>query len=231
MAEIRDTLIRAHLTSLRSSIGATHPAVDEALLHQLHGRKEYTEMFGVITQQMGLTNRIFVGYVRNNAGPKKAPAWTLLRTPVPLFGTQEFRDYSVTTYIRNQFLKDAPFETVVYTIVHELAHILLASLQSPLWGVEEAVDLAVLLLGYGKFYAAGKEYTTAAQDKKRAPDAGSPFADLKKPFEDLLEKFGVTQKSGVPNTTYTIGYLTADEISYAEKLIANYRKGSAQAQS
>jgi hypothetical protein len=85
-----------------------------------------------------------------------------------------------------------PSPSLVFAIAHELAHVLLTAFRSNLNVDEEATDLLAILLGYGTFYAAGKTY--------RCPQSsglGFPFGQ----------------------SEYTSGYLSREEIIYAEMLL------------
>ncbi len=224
MSEIRVTLIRDHIAALWNSFGGQHLSVDEVLLRELHAKKDYTGMFGVVKKQMLLSLRLQVGFV-NKGGPRHAPAWVDLRLSGPLYGTEEYKRTIFTVFIKKAFLAEAPFESVVYAIAHELAHVLLASLGNTLCVVEEAVDLTVLLLGYGKFYAQGREYpSSSVHNRNKEEEDGGLFVNILKPLSNFLESIGAKKKKTPWVGKLALGYLSPDEIRFAETLICERRR-------
>ncbi len=224
MSEIRDTLIREHLGRLWGTLGPQPLPVNELMLRRLYENKDYTEMFGLVKSQMVLSLQLRIGFV-NKGGPANTPAWTPLRTELPIYGTEAYKRTLVTIFIRKIFLAQAPFATVVYAMAHELAHILLLSLRNPLYVDEVAADLAVLLCGYGKFYAAGRVYDVPAEREVHKEKKGFDlFADILEPFDDLFGRIDAKKDATSEVAVRTVGYLSANEIHYAEKLIVARRR-------
>ena len=228
MLNIRDRAIQEYLTALFATLGKNHLPIDEVMLRKLHGEKDYTGMVRLIQDQMLLTLRVRVGFV-NKGGPPDAVAWTYHNNrTLPIYGTVAYKRTLVTFYIRKSFLEHASFESVVYAIVHELSHILLESLRNPLHSVEEAVDLTVLVLGYGRFCAIGKTYNPLLKVEIPVPKVTSLSGRIQAKWSFALERFGLKEpeKPQVINkvSRRSLGYLSRDEILYAEKLIATMRR-------
>lgn len=74
---------------------------------------------------------------------------------LPLYGSPEFSDASFSLLVDAGHFARQSYEVFVYGMAHELSHILLASSRHPLQDLETAVDLSVMVLGFGKFMMIG----------------------------------------------------------------------------
>ncbi|HXK37632.1 MAG TPA: hypothetical protein VJ579_01015 [Candidatus Paceibacterota bacterium] len=193
MATIRSKLIEDRLGKLINMFGRMHDPVDVLELIRLFEKHEFRGMVAVIKRQMRLSMPIRVCYVNDpRYGPEKCVAWVDGLNFVPFFGTQNIRGEMASMYLRQHALVDMPSPSLIFAIAHELAHVLLTAFRSELNTDEEATDLLAILLGYGTCYAAGKTY-----------QCKYPFG-ANFPFE---------------RSEFTSGYLSIDEIIYAEMLI------------
>lgn len=152
---MRKKLVEDHINSLRASFGPVKVPIAEERLRVLYDAKDYGQMIGVIQKTLCLDMRVFMALV-NSGGPKNAPAWIHKPGVVPMINTSSFRQYSVILYLRKSFLAEAPFETAVMAIAHELSHVVLDAVRHPLRTEEEAVDLTAMLLGFRDFFVTGR---------------------------------------------------------------------------
>ncbi len=221
MSDIRDVLIRNHIARLWGVLGPQPLPVDEAMLRKQFEEKDYTGMFKAIKEQMVLLLQLRIGFV-NKGGPEGVPAWIQGKLSYPIYGTPEYKRTKETIFIRKSFLAQAQFPSVVYAMAHELSHVLLGSLQHQLRNDEVAADLTVLLCGYGSFYKEGRVYSFPAEEGESGEE--SFLSDLLEPFNELTRSFGGTTSASPAYTTRTLGYLTENEIRFAEKIIAFRRR-------
>ncbi len=108
-------------------------------------------MVALARGHFGLPISLRLGHVKSG-GPRGAPAWVEMPSPMPAVGTMEFRKLRLTIYIREQFLNSASAEMLTAVIAHEISHILLDSGAHKLRREEEAVDLTAMIFGFGEAY-------------------------------------------------------------------------------
>jgi hypothetical protein len=81
----------------------------------------------------------------------------VLRPPnLPLYGTPAFNNFKLLLFIF-KWVADQSFETFVYCIAHELAHIVLDSIRHPLRDNELAADLTAMILGFSDIIKSGRK--------------------------------------------------------------------------
>jgi hypothetical protein len=112
---------------------------------------------------MNVEVKLRVGWV-NSGGPESAVAWIILPHDMPLYGTKEFSDMTITMYLKKSLLKERASDQVSIAIAHELSHVVLESTKHPLRKCEKAVDLTTMLLGFGRLFE------TASHTKERVGD-------------------------------------------------------------
>lgn len=151
--EKRATQIR----KLATFFGGVKPPVNTKELWSLFLKQDFAGLVGVIKSHFHLDLRMRVGFV-NSGGDPNSPAWIRRPTPIPPYGTAAFRSVMATLYIRKDFLCQMPFETVVFCIAHEMAHLALDATGHPLREDEEVVDLVAMLSGFAELYVKGKNY-------------------------------------------------------------------------
>jgi hypothetical protein len=195
---IRTQMILSYLAQLRQSLGARHPILLDQLRNLYHAQ-DYAGMVKFVRDGMGLQLRVRVGLV-NQGGLAGAPAWVSRPTPMPSYGTVEFRETLVTVFLRKSFLNESNFEKVVMAIAHELSHVVLDAVGHGLRECEEAVDLTAMLLGYRDVYVAGSEYLEV-----RPASAWESF------------RLSLRRRIlGVQTRAFqSLGYLTPEEVRYA----------------
>lgn len=187
---MRQALVESYIDRLRVSFGQIRTPIAEERLRALYDAKDYGRMVYHIQTALRLDLTVRLGLV-NKGGPN-APAWISGSVPMPMYGTEAFRQEVVTMYIRKSFLAEVLFDTVVMAIAHELCHVVLNATGHPLREQEEAVDLAAMLLGFRDFYVTGCR-TVRKQQVSRA---------MKLAGYDAYE-------------VSSVSYLTQEEISHA----------------
>ena len=128
--------------------------------------KQYAKCAEAIMRQMGLfENKIKITSYANDKFPSKdcAAFVTLPLNNMPLYGSEQFRNMRIPISIKMS-LTDS-YETFVYSIAHELSHIVLHSVSTPLRVSEIATDIFVMFCGFIPIMEKGKkqpigEYTT-----------------------------------------------------------------------
>lgn|GEM_PF-3206363 len=141
-------------------------------------RGELTKVIREIKNFMGLSCGIgvtlvksgFLAFVQQSPHITEATREALRRMPhkkhsiaaivsypasLPLYGSPEFSDASFPLIVDAEHFARQSYEVFVYAMSHEMAHILLASNRHPLQDLETAVDLSVMVLGFGKFMLMG----------------------------------------------------------------------------
>jgi len=164
-----------------------------------------------VQETLELDMKLRVGLV-SSGGPEKSPAWIDLPMNMPPYGMATFKEMRLTMHVRKSFLHERPFEMVVVGIAHELSHVVLSGTHHPLRREEEAVDLTAMALGYRDFFRRGCEYATVSQVTKQRSFLRSLFA-LRTP----------SALSETISTTHRIGYLTAEEVAFAAKIMDRQR--------
>src|SRR5262249_40133244 len=153
-------------------------------------------MLGWIKQSMKLDLRVGLRIV-NAAGPSP-PMWIETPRPMPAFGTAEFCRTRVVVNARRDLLETRPFTWIVAGFAHELAHVVLFSIDHPLQHQEKAVDLTAMILGYQLFVA----------DAEVTRIEGAWLSTL---LMLILLPLGVFFWRGTSTRTHRLGYLTAAE--------------------
>jgi hypothetical protein len=148
--------VAKYLQQLRQALPYVPPIPVNALT-SLHAAQDYQGMVELIKKTMNVEGRLIVGWV-NSGGPKEmadAPAWIGMPEHMPFYGTQAFRETTITMYVRKSKLAQYTYDQFAILVAHELSHIVLSSIQHPLRRCEKAVDLTAMLLGFRLLYASG----------------------------------------------------------------------------
>ncbi len=178
--------------------------------------KDWNSLLGTVKRQMGLTMPLRLALVNSGSPPgvtENTPAWVQRPIPMPIFGTREFNRTQVTIYIRKSYLAEAPAGAVIVAAAHELAHIVLDSLDHPLRETEEAVDLTAMLLGYQCFFVQDKYYEGVTRLHAKTK-LGEALAGLTDELHSLIR-----EKSRANADIACPGYLTPEERRYAATLL------------
>jgi hypothetical protein len=155
--------VKEYLTQLRQALPYVPPIPVGALV-SLHDAEDYHGMVVLIKKAMNIEGRLKVAWVKSG-GPKEvaeAPAWIEMPADMPFYGTEAFREATITMSIRKSAFEQYTYDQVAVVVAHELSHIVLNSIRHPLRGCEKAVDLTAMLLGFRQLYASGsyKEWST-----------------------------------------------------------------------
>ncbi len=201
-------MIDASISSLVNTFGVRRP-VAEGPLRRLFDAKDYVGMVRVIKTDICKDARIRLGLV-NSGGGEKTAAKVVMPSPMPMYGTREFKQTLVTMYIKKSFLNVCTFEGAAATIAHECAHIVLNSIGHPLRTSEEAVDMTAMILGYRRLHIASVEQIieTRAPLPKLSDDPIGYITGLFSPDREI--------------TVRTFGYLSKEESDYAYRLIERF---------
>jgi hypothetical protein len=194
-------MIDSYLAQLRSSLPFVEP-ISQFQLLELFEKEDYVGMVKLVRDHMRLDLRVRVGLVNNRGGGDDAPAWVSAPTPMPQYGSAEFKQTVVTVFLRKSFLQRSPFQRVVMAVAHELSHIVLLGIGHILQETEEAVDLAAMLLGYRDIYFAGSNlverhpkiygslgYLTPEEVRYASVLLGRPC--FQKSMAEVLNRFGI----------------------------------------
>lgn len=152
-----DMRLREWIDSLAKSFGGPRPPVRDGHLRAHHARGDVPSLVRDIKSHMGIEPRLRIGFV-NSGGPARSPAWIIMPSPMPIFGSKDYKECTLDLFIRKRYIADAPYAALAKTVAHEFAHILLESTYHPLRDIEKAVDLTAMLLGYRDIFIAGKQY-------------------------------------------------------------------------
>jgi hypothetical protein len=89
----------------------------------------------------------------------RIPAFVLRPPNLPLFGTPAFDQFTILLFVARNMLNQ-PAAQFIYGMAHELAHILLDGIRHPLRNIEQAIDLAVMVLGFADVMRFGRRSMT-----------------------------------------------------------------------
>jgi hypothetical protein len=154
--------VEKYLHQLRQALPHV-PPISGWELRSLHEAQDYEGMVRLVRKTMNVEVKLKVGWV-NSGGPESAVAWIILPHDMPLYGTKEFNDMTITMYLKKSLLKERTSDQVSIAIAHELSHVVLESTRHPLRKCEKAVDLTTMLLGFGRLFE------TASHTKERVGD-------------------------------------------------------------
>ena len=202
------TLISGYLDDLTKSIGTIAPPIDDLALRDLYMEKKYPAMLGWIKKSMHLDLRIGLRITQKSNGD--ALMWVETPAVMPPYGTDLFRRTQVVVNARRDVLETQPFQWIVASFAHELAHVVLFSIGHPLQNEEKAVDLTAMILGYEQFILVSEQQTT----KRKGSYWGTATGLL----------FGVVYLPGSETRTERLGYLSADEARAASRYLARARR-------
>jgi hypothetical protein len=153
---MRRELLYQYIRDLSASFGGIKPLIPREPLLTYYKRKNYIEMVRYIRSSMNLDIKILFKIVREN--DENNPAYLEMPTSIPFFGTFAYTLTKVRLHIRKDFICEAPYESVVVAIAHELSHAVLHSIRHDLHKEEVATDLTAMILGYRNFFLRGSTY-------------------------------------------------------------------------
>jgi hypothetical protein len=187
-------------------------AADTTELRLLFAKQDFVGLVGAIKTGCSLDLNMRMGLV-NFGGNPTAPAWVQLPKQMPPYGTDAFRRIRATIYLRKDFLRRMPFETVASVIAHEMAHIVLEATGHPLRDKEKAVDLTAMILGFAELYTIG--VTHRMNHRIYEPEASGAGFTVSS-GDTILRK----------TVSYKFGYLSHEEVQHAASIIKKLRKAA-----
>lgn len=157
--------IKLHIDELIQSLGGgAVQGINPRTLKKLYKERNFAAMLGWIKNSMRLDLRIGLRVVEDDK--HKRPMWIEWTNRIPSIGTMDFRSTRVIVSATHDVLSK-PFNWIVAGFAHELAHVVLSSLNHPLQENEKAVDLTAMILGYKKFIMTAYRTTTEWVDINR----------------------------------------------------------------
>ncbi len=193
--------IRIRIDTLMESIGGVRPAIDPSILRRLFEEDDFPAMLGWIKHSMNLDIKVGLRIVDQNF--VSAPMWIETPSPMPAYGSYEFRRSRVIVNATQVVLRSKPFDWIVAGFAHELSHVILKSLNCKLQDDEKAVDLAAMIIGYRTFIA----------DAQLSKTEGNMLVSLISTL--LILPFGIFSFQGPSRRISRMGYLTESEAADA----------------
>lgn len=199
------------LESLQRSLGPTRSPANRQVLRALWDKKDYPTLLGAVARHMHVDLPLAMRLCAKK-GPGGAPAWVSMPVPMPIYGTQAYCKQKIIVSVHRTFLAQAPFDTLVFALAHECAHIILDGIQHLLKREERAVDLAAMMLGFAEFAADGHRYHEII---RYTEEDRSLRARVRYFLTGTISKKTVTSLG----QGYKIGYLTSEEVQQAIHLV------------
>lgn len=210
--------IEEWLKTLSRSFGPPRNPVDISGLRRLYLEGEITKIIGAVKNSMiPVSMKLQVGYV-NSGGDPAAPAWIETPDPFPPLHSRAFRMHTFRMFIRKSFIAQAPLDSLVSGIAHELAHIVLRSVNHVESNNEKFVDLTAMHFGYDEMFVKGHIAIRSVQTRMPERIPGYLIHLLN---SLTLHRIVFTT---TPFTKY--GYLSEAEIIFAHQRIRETRQGN-----
>lgn len=203
------------LTSLIERFGPLRPEVSLEHALAIYNIEKLAGLVRFVARKFFIHGMpiIRMGLVRKGGGD--APAWVVPLGNVPMHGTEAFRRTKFTLCIRQKYIEEAPFSTLVSTISHEMAHIVLLSVGRQCPHDEKEVDLIAMYFGFSEIHERGKNYQVREKPAQFFWNKHTSFV------QNILRKF--SPRSEVSYRSFTRGYLSSAEVMFATNLIAQRR--------
>jgi hypothetical protein len=115
----------------------------------LYDAKLYNECIFEIKNRMHISCILRVAHNNQCFNKKNALAEIFFDTEIPNYGTREFKQYVVKMIVSLQ-LRTLPSSVYIRSIAHEMAHVVLYSIQSQYKESEIATDIATMILGFSQ---------------------------------------------------------------------------------
>lgn len=128
------------------------PVFDSCYAEKLFTEKRYATLISAIKKHMGITC-----HLRFKVISKELNDLELMRIYLPaifpLYGTKRYEELSLDIFYHQKALSN--FRVFVLGVSHELAHIVLHSLNHHLKTSEKATDITAIMLGFSHFFELG----------------------------------------------------------------------------
>ena len=158
-------LIEANIKNILAQLNEKHPIkapLSEIIIERLKKSISFdSKMVGFILEMMKIMSlnncRVKLMHYTNELKFPSDKAAAFVNLPLdnmPFFGTPEFNKLTIPIHFRQSIIY--PHEGFIYTMAHELSHIVLHSTRNPLRHSEKATDLFVILSGFGQVMKDGR---------------------------------------------------------------------------
>lgn len=129
--------------------------INERMLEQLFNEKKYAQLISAIKNHMGITLKISVKCINKeiHLNEEGTPAGILIPDIFPVYGSNDYQRLVLDLFIDKKVLDY--FHLFVMVISHELAHVVLHSINHQLKNSEEATDITAINFGFSKFFELG----------------------------------------------------------------------------
>lgn len=214
---MRKALIEECVQKLSVSLGGVKPPIPENELRRFYEKNDLTGMIKTIARLLRLQNPIIIRDIteemkRNKDALIKLIASVTIPGSMAPYGTRAFGVMPIELFFNRAYLKIAPFEGIVFTIAHELCHVILHSIGHELKKSEMATDLAAMILGFRNFYRIGSRYVDLPACFPYKEKVRKALLSINKIFEITI----FTERRSV--------YLTPEEVCYATDLMEQMEK-------
>lgn len=128
-----------------------HEDINDIQLRNYFALRDYKACTIEIMNKMGLKNRIKVTCYPDHHSIHSRPniaAYVNIPSDIPMYGSDRFNRMTFMIYISKS--ATIRYETFVYTLAHEMSHIVLNSMHHKCKESEEATDLLVMVKGFSR---------------------------------------------------------------------------------
>jgi hypothetical protein len=120
---------------------------NDVSLKQSFDERNFRNCINILKDRMGIGCHIILRIYRDDRFPwSHCNGVVNIPTFIPLIGTDQFNCFEFIISIRQS--TKIKYETFVYTILHEMSHILLHTMRHRLKESEEATDILVMMHGF-----------------------------------------------------------------------------------
>ena len=198
MGNIRKAEIDERFLKLQKLLGMKHDPIPYLEIYRCSESNNIAGIAKIVKTQMRVDAKLQLLYHDRAAQKNSAPLWVDIPFSMPLRGSKDFADLLIPLHIRRPIFEEMNIAARTQSLAHEIMHVLLASVHSPFTRDEMAVDVAIIIFGYGIYYAANR--------------SAMPSGKFSQPgFELFQSLFGDERIS-------TFGYLTLEEALYVHSL-------------
>jgi hypothetical protein len=180
---------------LIETFGMPKKDVNENDLRVLFENKDYKTLVLVLSDLAGLRIKKLkviqerdLSHARSLNEDGEVRGYVAMPKVPPTYGTDEYYHYPWTIHLLES-VKDN-FDDFIYSMVHEMSHILLYSHQHVRLKSEEATDLMIIMLGFGKIFH--RAHQMHLLNKKRANNLSIVNIQAAHSTIEYFRKRGVT---------------------------------------
>jgi hypothetical protein len=131
------------------------PAINDSLIKKHFDDRNFALCKSEIQKKMGIECQVkLISYEDDKfPGRERTNGFVTIPNNIPLIATEQFRNFRFEITIKKS--TKIKYETFVYTLAHEMSHILLHSIKHRLKDSEEATDILPMLLGFSNIMKNG----------------------------------------------------------------------------